>query len=47
MDDFRAVDGEEVGFGFMGNCPGDQGLAATGRPQQQHAFRRFDAQSLE
>ena len=47
MDDFRAVDGEEVGLGFVGHGPGDQRLAAAGRPQQQHALGRFDAQPLE
>ena len=47
VDDFRAVDGEEVGLGFVGHGPGNQRLAAAGRPQQQHALGRVDAQSLE
>ena len=47
MDDFRPVDGEEIGLGFVGHGPGDQRLAAAGRPEQQHALRRFDAQPLE
>ena len=47
VDDLRAVDGEEVGLGFMGHGPGDQRLAAARRPQQQHALGRFDAQPLE
>ena len=47
VDDFRAVDGEEVGLGFVGHGPGNQRLAAAGRPVQQHALGRVDAQPLE
>ena len=32
VDDLRPVDGEEVGLGLVGHGPGDERLAAAGRP---------------
>ncbi len=47
VDDLRAVDVDEVGAGLVGHGAGDEGLAAAGRPVQQHPFGRVDAQPLE
>ena len=47
VDDLRAVDREELGVGLVGHGAGDQRLAAAGRPVQQHALGRVDAQPLE
>ena len=47
VDDLRAVDREEVGLGLVGHRTGDQRLAAAGRPVQQHALGRVNAQALE
>ena len=47
MDDLRAVDRKEVGLGFVCDGARDQGLAASGRSIEQHAFGWIDPQALE
>ena len=45
--DFGPVDDGEVGVGLVGDCPRQQRLACAGRPVQQHALRRVDAEPRE
>ena len=47
MDDLGAVDREERSFGFMGDRPGDQRFAATGRAVEQHSLGRSNAEPRE
>ena len=46
-DNLRAVDRSEVGFGFVGDRLGDQGLAGPGWAMEQYAPRRVDSETPE
>ena len=45
--DLRPVDQEEFGGAFVGHRARQQSLAGAGRPVQQHALGRIDAEPLE
>jgi hypothetical protein len=47
VDDFRAVDREELGIGLMCHGTRDQGLAAAWRAVQEDALGRVDAQAFK
>ena len=47
VDDLGAAQTEELGIGLVGDGARDQGLAASGRPVQQDAFRRIDSEPFE
>ena len=44
VDNLRAVDVNEVHIGFVGDGAGDQRLAGAGRPVEQNALGRLDAE---
>ena len=43
----RTGDGEERDVGFAGNCAGEQGLAGSGRSDEQNALGDATAKALE
>ncbi len=45
--DFRAIDGEEAGFAFVGHRAGEPRLAGAWRPMQQHPLGRIDPEPGE
>src|SRR5581483_4676869 len=47
LDEIRAGDGEERHAGLAGDRAGEQGLAGSGRPDQQDAFGNPTPQLLE
>ena len=47
VHDLRAAETEELGVGFVGDSPRDQGLAASRWAVQEDAFRGVDAEPIE
>ena len=47
VHDLRAAETEELGVGFVGDSPRDQGLAASGWAMQEDAFWGVDAEPIE
>ena len=47
FDEVRAADGEEGNVGFPGDGAGQQGLARSGRPHEQHSLGNPPSEALE
>jgi hypothetical protein len=44
---FRSLDGDEVGAALVGDCLGEQGLAASGRTVEEDSLRGLHAELVE